>query len=434
MVQIEKKYFPIKTATACQLKWAWSTINLQLGKTASCHRVSSHSFDTNTFNFHNTPQKLAQRKTMLEGQWPTNDPSNIVTPGTTTCESYCGAIEKTGLGQSDRQFFLTIPNLTPKELYHDATAINVTPTILEVYIDNTCNLSCVYCVPELSSRIDFEMKKHGPFNKNGLVLHSEYHRQSNYDQIEQNFWKYFQSNIESIERLHLLGGEPFYQRQFDTFLEFFENNPCPNLEFNIVTNLMLSKSKLENYVERLKELLVKRKLKRLDITASIDCWGPQQEFVRYGLDLKQWQENFEYLIAQRWIKLNINNAISVLTIKTLPDLLELLNVWNKDRRIEHYFSIVFDPTYMAPDIFGPEEFQDDFTKILALMETDSWRGTHAKTYLEGIVATIQNSVYNKSETLKLLTFLDEMDNRRKTNWRELFPWLIKYEGLCGIQE
>jgi hypothetical protein len=68
------------------------------------------------------------------------------------------------------------------------------------------------------------------------------------------------------------------------------------------------------------------------------------------------------------------------------------------------------------------------------METDSWRGTHAKTYLEGIVATIRNSVYNKSETLKLLTFLDEMDNRRKTNWRELFPWLIKYEALCGIQE
>jgi hypothetical protein len=46
--------------------------------------------------------------------------------------------------------------------------------------------------------------------------------------------------------------------------------------------------------------------------------------------------------------------------------------------------------------------------------------------MEGIVATIQNSVYNKEETVKLLTYLDELDRRRNTNWRELFPWLEKY--------
>ncbi len=68
------------------------------------------------------------------------------------------------------------------------------------------------------------------------------------------------------------------------------------------------------------------------------------------------------------------------------------------------------------------------------METDTWRGGQAKQYMQGLVAVIQNSTYNKEETLKLLTYLDEIDRRRHTNWRELFPWLIKYEGLCGIQE
>ena len=428
----DKKYFPIQTATSCQLKWAWSTIMLQTGGTSSCHRVQGEYFDIDTFNFHNTSQKLNHRKTMLDGEWPTVIDDLPLANFSTTCAAYCGTIEKTGIGQSDRQFFSKIPNLTPVELATDPTAIIVSPTILEVYLDNTCNLSCVYCGPELSSRIDVELKKYGRFEKNGLILESAYIKHANYEKIEQKFWEWLKNNGTKLQRLHLLGGEPFYQRQFDDFLTFFENNPCPSLEFNIVTNLMLSTDKLIRYIERIKLLIKYKKIKRLDITASIDCWGPQQEFVRHGLELNRWQKNFEYLIEQRWIKLNINNTVSILTIKTLPDLLVKLDEWTKDRKIEQYFSQLYHPTYLAPAILGADEFREDFINILNLMETTTWRGSHAKTYMEGIISTSANATVDLVETLKLLTYLDELDRRRNTNWRELFPWLIKYEVLCGI--
>ena len=413
----QNRYFPIRTETACQLKWAWSTVMLQIGKTQSCHRVDPHKFDIDSFNFHNTAEKIQQREMMLDGHWPKAG-----------CQ-YCENIERSGMGQSDRQFFLQVPNLSPKELEENPTATVVTPTILEVYIDNTCNLSCVYCVPELSSRIDYELKKHGRFEKNGLILESNYEKETDFSEIQEKFWQWMHTNAHTLERLHLLGGEPFYQTQFDKFLDFFENNPCPNLEFNIVTNLMISKSKLKNYIDIIKKLIINKKIKRLDITASIDCWGPQQEFVRYGIELAKWEENFKYLISERWIKLNINNTVSVLTIKTLPELLCKLEEWTKDRKIEHYFAQLFYPSYMAPDILGAEEFQEDFKTVLSLMETDTWRGGQAKQYMEGIVATIQNSVYNKEETIKLLTYLDELDRRRNTNWRELFPWLERYYNV-----
>ena len=177
-----------------------------------------------------------------------------------------------------------------------------------------------------------------------------------------------------------------------------------------------------------------KKLGRLDITASIDCWGPQQEFVRYGIELTKWEENFKYLISERWIKLNINNTTSVLTIKTLPELLCKLDEWTKDRKIEHYFSQLFYPSYMTPDILGAEEFQEDFKCILSSMETQTWRGAQAKEHFEGLVNNVNAGRFNSKEVLKLLTYLNELDKRRKTNWRELFPWLIKYEDLCGIQE
>jgi hypothetical protein len=118
----------------------------------------------------------------------------------------------------------------------------------------------------------------------------------------------------------------------------------------------------------------------------------------------------------------------------LPELLELMASWTKNRKIEHYFQTTIYPSYMHPMILGAEEFVEDFKNILNLMEIDTWRGGYAKTYMQGVIADIQNSVYNKEETLKLITYLDELDRRRNTKWRELFPWLIKYEDLCGIQK
>ena len=51
--------FPIKTETACMLKWSWSTINMETAKTSSCHRTNQVSIDTDNFkNFHNHINKF----------------------------------------------------------------------------------------------------------------------------------------------------------------------------------------------------------------------------------------------------------------------------------------------------------------------------------------------------------------------------------------
>jgi len=421
---MEKKYFPIRTDTSCLAKWSFSKIALHLGVTSSCHRVIDHKFDIETFNFHNTAEKIEQRETMLQGHWPSGDPG----PTETTCEEYCGKFEKNN-GRSDRQFYNSLPDLHPPELDQDSTLTHVDPTILEVYLDNTCNLKCVYCGPELSSGIDSEMKKFGKFEKHNLVLESKFKHPDNFSHIEEKFWEWMENNAHKLKRLHLLGGEPFYQTQFDTFLEFLENNPCPDLELEIVSNLMIKKSKLEKYIGRIKQLIAKKKLGRLDMHCSIDCWGPQQEFTRHGIKLTQWEDNFRYLIGERWIKLNLNGAISVLTIKTIPGLLKKLKEWSQDRKIEHYFAQVYYPDYMAPDILGADEFSNDFKTILNLMETESWHGPSAKEHFTAITNNVKNSRLDKGKVLQLITYLDEIDRRRKTDWKTLFPWLEEYRDV-----
>lgn len=406
-----QRYFPIKTETACQLKWTWSSLYLYEGTTNSCHRVAKTALTTDTFDtFHNTPKKLADRKIMLAGEWPAGG-----------CE-YCKKIEDAG-GTSDRMVHLAIPDLTPPELENNAIAVDVTPRIVEVYFDNTCNLSCVYCHDGFSSRIQQENTRHGRFEHKGLVIDNTHRRHANFDQITQQFWSWLDANYATVRRFHLLGGEPFYQRQFDTCLDFLYNHTNKDLEFNIVSNLMVDSKRLRDYVERIKSLVADRRIKRFEITASIDCWGDQQEYVRHGLDLQQWKQNFEYLVNQRWITLNINQVISVLTVPTMTDLIAYINTQRTDREIGHHMITVNEPTYMNPDIMGSGFFEPYFAQVLEVMPADTWQQQEARKYMQGVRQQIAAADANLIEINKLRTYLDELDRRRSTSWQQTFPWL-----------
>ena len=148
---MSKTYFPIRTATSCQLKWNWTALYLNGGFSRTCHRTAETPLTPENFNnFHNTDVVLADRRRMLQGLWPE-----------TSC-SYCRNIEESG-GVSDRLRQIDAPDLSPPELVDDASAIQVSPTILEVFFNNTCNLGCLYCTPVLSSVINAENQKFGSF-------------------------------------------------------------------------------------------------------------------------------------------------------------------------------------------------------------------------------------------------------------------------------
>ena len=407
------KYFPIKTPTACQLKWTWSSIYLYRGSTNSCHRVEHTQLTPDTFkDFHNTPKKIADRELMLDGQWPSGG-----------CE-YCKKIEEAG-GSSDRLLHLNIPDLTPLELNTNPLSTTVTPRIVEVYFDNTCNMSCVYCHDRYSSKIQQENIQFGRFEKNGLII-DNFTQQSNYkEQLTDKFWLWMDEHYSDIKRLHILGGEPFYQKQFEICLDFLHNHKNKQLEFNIISNLMISPEKLKTHIMRIKELVATKKIKRFEITASIDCWGDEQEYIRYGLKLDQWKQNFEFLVNEKWIILNINQVITSLTIPSSPRLIEYINQYRSDRKIGHHIISVTDPTHLNPDIFGPGYFDSAFKRILEVMPEDDWQQKEIKKYMKGIQMQISNSKKNTTELIKLRTHLDELDRRRNQNWRITFPWLVK---------
>jgi organic radical activating enzyme len=408
------KYFPIQTETACKLKWTWNTIRLYNGVTSSCHRVTGDLVTAENFpTFHNTPKKLADRKLMLQGQWPTGG-----------CE-YCKKIEDTG-GSSDRMMHLAIPDLIPPELETNTEAIEVTPRLVEVYLDNVCNMACIYCWDGFSSKIQQENQKFGRFESQGVVIDNRAKKVLDHEALKNSFWSWLDTNYHVLERLHVLGGEPFYQKDMQTCLEFLENHCNDKLEFNVVSNLMIKTDSFRNQIERIKKIVIDKKIKRFDLTASIDCFGPEQEYVRYGLDLDQWRENFEYLVSQPWIYLNINQTLSGLTIKTVPDLLKYINQLRTHREIGHYFSTtVMTHKFLHPEIFGTGFWKSDFEHILNNMPNNTWQQQQARKYMEGIRNQVNLEQRDHTSLNQLQVFLEEIDRRRNLNWQKTFPWLVK---------
>jgi hypothetical protein len=398
-----KKVFPIKTATACQLKWTWSTVYLTTGKTASCHRTHHHKFNYETFNFHNTEEKLQDRQRMLEGQWPEQG-----------CE-YCRDIESAG-GASDRITNLDFWSFDPpKELQIDPSAVSVTPRILEIYFNNTCNLKCTYCGPHFSSLWNDEVVRFGG---------DAYLIDENFENNKLKCFIWLKQNINELHQLNVLGGEPLYQIEFDQLLDVLETTPAPNLTLTFFSNLAVAQDKLIEKIDRIERLKERGHIKKLIITASLDCWGDEQEFARFPLSLKTWEKNFNYILNKEWITIVIGSTITPLTIKSLYVLMEKINEWNKQRSVYWYGNSVNNPDWMFIDMFG-DVFKDDFDRAINLMPTEFTEHQSVRDYLIGIRDQSSNTGINLTRIEKLYTMLETFDKRRKTNWRGVYPWLVE---------
>lgn len=405
------KYFPIKTETACQSKWTWNTLWLNEGTASSCHRAGWDDVTVDNFNLHNGPNKLKARKQMLEGKWPGGG-----------CE-YCRDVEKAG-GHSDRQHNNLIPGLSPEELESDQTAVVVTQRIQEIFADNTCNLSCVYCNSNLSSKIEQENNRYGEFKQKGVWLKDTLANKQDNKALYAKFLDWLTDNVHHLRRLHLLGGETFIQHKLMTdVLDILERKPNKELKLCIFSNMNAPEKYWQLYIERIRNLPIKG----FDLTASIDCWGEQQQYIRHGLDLELFEQRLAWASEQGdWLKLNINQTITNMTIKTMPELINVVNKYNQHKHIGHYFEYYIGPEqYQHPKIFAYDLWQEDFERIYNEMRKETVEHREVFTRLQGLekqLKTVNKHDYKQIENLHI--YLDELDRRRGTDWRSLFPYLM----------
>ena len=431
----------------CLAKWTQVTMHLHNGMTHSCHHPSPHKIPLeeikrNPTALHNTTFKKEKRREMLNGKKP--DECN-----------YCWNVEKSSNSFSDRVFKSSeewsLPHL--EEIKGLDWRANYNPKYVEVSFSNTCNFKCSYCSPMFSSKWMEEIEKNGPYPTSTNFNDLTWVRQTNqlpYKHSDDNpyvksFWEWWPSLYHDLHTFRITGGEPLLSKDTWKILDFIETTDTPNEKLNISinTNLGVPKNLIVKFVEQVKKIINEGRVSEFIIFTSCESHGKQAEYIRNGLDYELFLENVEYILSEL-PKVTINvmatfNALSVFGYGQLLD--KIFELKQKYQNNERYWTsaIQIDTSYLRwPEHLSVKILEDEHKElILEVAKKAFYYSTPEfnrdnfgfsdievqklkRLYDYAISEDNFNVTLNRKD---FVSFVDEHDKRRGTNFLETFPQL-----------
>ncbi|MEM7645524.1 MAG: twitch domain-containing radical SAM protein, partial [Pseudomonadota bacterium] len=340
--------------TLCLAKWKNATIHLHNGQTQSCHHVASHDVGKN--HLHNTIKKRDSRKKMLDGQRPDE------------CR-YCWDVEDNG-DWSDR-FHKSAESVYQdffQEVVNSGTGATINPSFLEIAFENTCQFRCAYCSPIHSSSWQKEILQWGNYPTWGHRINSRQHRKKwPSSSIEKEnrlkkFWAWWPTLRHDLRYLRVTGGEPFLTQHTFRLIDHLIDEKAPNLQFAVNTNLGFDPIVLKKLTERMTAL--QESVQHFLIFSSLDTWGPQAEYIRFGLDLQLFKKNVETILTKAKRPLTFCFMITVNNL-SLPHLRELLEyIVELKRKFPQHAIEIDSPHLVHPEYLSVSILTGDFRRFL----------------------------------------------------------------------
>jgi len=150
----------------------------------------------------------------------------------------------------------------------------------------------------------------------------------------------------------------------------------------------------------------------------MDNWGQKAEFARHGMDLVEWEENFNTLLNSK-LTITVHSTISPVTLTTMEGLYSRIMEWNKIKEVTYSWNTVANPEFMNPEILG-KYAKPYFDKLLDIIPKDNITGSKI---IKGFYTQVVNHEVDYNRIQRLSNYLDNIDKRRNTNWRELYPYI-----------
>ena len=422
----------------CTMKWLHQTLYLHTGDNHSCyhprpHHIGLHEIEADPSALHNTQWKKEQRKKMLEGGRPDE------------CY-YCWNIEDLpGEHISDRMIHSSSDFSEPliEKISTMPWDAPINPRYLEVSFGNGCNYRCGYCCPQASTLWMDEIKKHGNYDLTYNQYGIEFLKSGNYygpkdeNPYVEAFWKWWPSLRNDLHTLRITGGEPLMNPGAMKFFDILEDEPAPQLEISINSNLGVTTEKVDRMYARVKSLLDQKKIRKFSLFTSIDTWGPQAEYMRTGLKCDHWERNMKEAVRQLDVPVNFMCTFNVLCVTNFRSLLEKIIEWRKELgkdKINFDTPYLKEPPHWMINILPPEftRYMDENLKFI--VDNQEW---FSGVEYEKFKRVTDYMKENPVDTKKILqgqrdfyVFFTENDRRLGTDLLELFPEYTEFYNYC----
>jgi len=400
----------------CLAPWTNNELHLGTGTTHSCHHVDTHLIPLEEIKIdvsalHNTSHKKNHRKSLLNQERPID------------CR-YCYKVEDQGTVISDRilmsskkdslPYYDQIKNLNWKD--------NFDPTYLEVIFSNTCNMSCSYCGPSLSSKWYSEALLKGP-----------YPTSTNYnDKIEKMYkedenpyisawWEYFPKIYYKLDHLRISGGEPLLNRNTFKLLDYVKENKNKNMNLTINSNLSLDSKIIAEFIEKIKEVQKSKSIKKITIATSGESTSHKAEYIRDGINYSLWLKNCETILSELPdVSFHLMCTYNCLCVSSFTDFLRDLNVLRKKYR-KIYLSVTYltHPNFLEPALL-PKRWKDTMYESLKFLEEEI-KDREAVYRFKHVISMFETTTPTTQQKKDFFSFIKEYDLRRNKNFDKTFP-------------
>jgi len=429
----------------CAAKWKQVTLHLHNGQTHSCHHPVTHHIPLeeiaiNPSALHNTNYKKLQRKLMLEGERPTE------------CD-YCWRVEDLNqsnlfsdrIYKSSRQGAFDSIDAIKNKPWND----DVIPSYVEVNFGNVCNFKCSYCGPTCSTQWMEEIDRYGPYKTKVMFNDLKYYKgmlpipNKEVNPYVDAFWKWWPKLYPELLNFRITGGEPLLNKNTFKILNYVIDNPNPNLELGINSNMNPPKEILEKFIEKLKRITGEGSVKTIKLYTSAEAHGKQAEYIRFGMNYDLWLENIHRIYREipstQFTIMSTYNLLSVFSYKKfMQDILEIKRLYRDQSK--NISSMILDIPYLRypphQAIFNLEQdwlslIYDQITYMYQNLHYPDWPDTNHRGFYEietdklKTIYTMCKDVIVDEDTIQnrkdFTIFVDEHDRRRGTNFLQTFP-------------
>jgi organic radical activating enzyme len=330
----------------------------------------------------------------------------------------CWKMEESGKISSNRAFsnrsaFQSIDDII-KNTAPDGTLLQQKPVWVDLLWTNKCNFACLGCKPELSSTI--ASKYINEFS----TLHGIDYTTSTTSWNNDNSKKieYILKHKDSIEFIHLNGGEPFLAEDIHSFLEtLIEHGLHKKIVIWSHTNGSIKKYKGKDIVL---DYLAKWE-DRCRITMSIDGHGKYGEYIRYGYNDKKWLETYKK-VKNSNISVSLQFCLNVFNVFYVNDFIDWLHENNIN---DHVNLTMWYTTNLNLRLLNhvPELKREAIVQLKKTLERKdlplNWNQTMT-THIKWFEASDHADHWNLSSFYK---GIEAIDAKRGTNFLETFPML-----------
>ena len=272
------------------------------------------------------------RTTMMKGEWhsectrcQTEEEAGMLSRRQIENKIWIKGGEYRQLKEEDRFTWKALLEHTKED--GTLNTINVRNAFYDLRFGNKCNLKCRMCGPTDSDQwYDDQVNLWGDqyTDSHGIVKliknnNGKYQPEINvYNWHESDhFWDQIETQIPNIQKLYIVGGEPFLIDQHYNFLQ-----KC--VDKGVAKNIIVEyNSNITNIPTRAWNIW--KHFYRIGIGASIDAIGDLNHYIRYPSKFPIIWRNLEKLSsAEGNFKMWIATTISVYNVLVLPEILEFI--------------------------------------------------------------------------------------------------------------